>query len=1000
MTSTGTKWTCAIVVLFLATFGVFGCLKIFIMIGLILSGGFTVVRLSLDGKKKYPSQADLLSNPLDQRYSSRPLRSTSSAYRVDLTQLKYKKITGHKEVDSFIIEIIDILIEDYVSSWYRTVAYDTHFPQAIKLAALDCATDVSNRLQSVDWLTHITGKLVDDMASHLRLFRVSGGGVPTSNLKQQRRRSPARSPARSTPHHRRNKSDTDVASYSEMPKFPTKTFIGGKAATNTLEQRFFEIEYELEKKVVSRKYISTDVSKKSVFIAELSQVILFSIVKSDELKNNATLCLLRALLCNVTTSLLDHIVNPDTLNTLILRMSSRDTLSTESFLTVLRTTDNVDELKATLAIVQKEIHNLASRDAGGECDIGVKQQLSSLQYLSRLLTNRTSMLAPPTPIRSTMFLTKMPLGFLLDNHLALCYFLDFAHSVSAHTYIFCYISIEAWHAAALKHLSEIGKSSTITDVNKSPSGVALRTAAFTIYDQYFSRKSMNYLDVPNAMLEKFHAKLSMPLNDTCLNWFDEIKKYIHSKLESVESAFRNSNQYTRLLAELDLEGTTPAIENPRFIDHRRTGSSGSNFYIPKPNIETSSEDTVMTEEFESKNEQVVAKLNMDSSLQSDVPKSSYLSPELPCRLEVVIVETGLMQERGKAYGVYALEVKRWDPTTGRQHCWHVYRRYSDFHELQTVIKEAYPELSKMEFPSKKTFHNTSRNVLERRMVTLSTWISALASMGSPGGPPRYAPLHLYLLPFLSPRGPQDKQQPTVINSIIVQPLRQGMRTLRNVPEQLANTVDDIMGGLSKLISTNKNISHNSLLYGQNYLGLENENVLDSEELPLRMLLLLLDEVFELRCRNRWLRRQIAAILRQILTTMFADVLNKKIIDAISSVTSPASIASYLDHFKRVYFTDTKTKEKKCEDRDIDSQARARVAAKTFLLSCRQDELKRLIGSQTTQKGLMTVFEMFQNQILNTRLIFVLIEGLIKVVFQEKDIAKVFQRMLNESPSSF
>ena len=68
----------------------------------------------------------------------------------------------------------------------------------------------------------------------------------------------------------------------------------------------------------------------------------------------------------------------------------------------------------------------------------------------------------------------------------------------------------------------------------------------------------------------------------------------------------------------------------------------------------------------------------------------------------------------------------------------------------------------MEFPSKKTFHNTSRNVLERRMVTLSSWISALSSLGSPGGPPRYALLHVYLLPFLSPRGPQDKQQPTMV----------------------------------------------------------------------------------------------------------------------------------------------------------------------------------------------------------------------------------------------
>lgn len=34
----------------------------------------------------------------------------------------------------------------------------------------------------------------------------------------------------------------------------------------------------------------------------------------------------------------------------------------------------------------------------------------------------------------------------------------------------------------------------------------------------------------------------------------------------------------------------------------------------------------------------------------------------------------------------------------------------------------------------------------------------------------------------------------------MQPLRQGMRTLRNVPEQLANTVDDIMGGNVQILS--------------------------------------------------------------------------------------------------------------------------------------------------------------------------------------------------------
>jgi sorting nexin-13 len=36
----------------------------------------------------------------------------------------------------------------------------------------------------------------------------------------------------------------------------------------------------------------------------------------------------------------------------------------------------------------------------------------------------------------------------------------------------------------------------------------------------------------------------------------------------------------------------------------------------------------------------------------------------------------------------------------------------------------------------------------------------------------------------------------------------------------------------------------------------------------RVVLLLMDEVFDLRERNQWLRRQIVAVLRQIIKAMF------------------------------------------------------------------------------------------------------------------------------------
>ncbi len=41
-----------------------------------------------------------------------------------------------------------------------------------------------------------------------------------------------------------------------------------------------------------------------------------------------------------------------------------------------------------------------------------------------------------------------------------------------------------------------------------------------------------------------------------------------------------------------------------------------------------------------------------------------------------------------------------------------------------------------------------------------------------------------------------------------------------------------------------------------------------DNIPLRILLLFMDEVFDLQERNQWLRRQIVAVLRQLIKAMF------------------------------------------------------------------------------------------------------------------------------------
>lgn len=49
---------------------------------------------------------------------------------------------------------------------------------------------------------------------------------------------------------------------------------------------------------------------------------------------------------------------------------------------------------------------------------------------------------------------------------------------------------------------------------------------------------------------------------------------------------------------------------------------------------------------------------------------------------------------------------------------------------------------------------------------------------------------------------------------------------------------------------------------------------DEDSIPLHIMLLLMDEVFDLKSRNQWLRRRIVAILQQIAKTMFGDSINR------------------------------------------------------------------------------------------------------------------------------
>lgn len=111
----------------------------------------------------------------------------------------------------------------------------------------------------------------------------------------------------------------------------------------------------------------------------------------------------------------------------------------------------------------------------------------------------------------------------------------------------------------------------------------------------------------------------------------------------------------------------------------------------------------------------------------------------------------MVSEKGKTFGVYALRVSvQYD--TGYLQEWHIYRRYSDFHDLNTKIRDRYPDLAKLAFPGKKTFHNMERAVLEKRKRMLGAYMAELCQ---PAMLDSHAGLRNLLMAFLE-QGDYDR----------------------------------------------------------------------------------------------------------------------------------------------------------------------------------------------------------------------------------------------------
>ncbi|XP_065220750.1 sorting nexin-13-like [Planococcus citri] len=926
-------WFMLVVVLSVATFGYTTCLVVVSSFLVFISGAITYV---------YIQQRHTIDESLNE-ISNLSYDSTGLPQVIELMKKNQKKynfdnrFTGSHVIDEELQTILYYVFRDFIHPWYDKISDDQEFPYQLKDTAHKIIFTLANRIKEVDWIPYFTTQLVDDLATHLRLFKQ------------------ARSKLKSANH-------------------------------GNLETYFFDLEFTLEHGAMCRDHICMNAKEEKVYLQNIADAFLYQVIPESDFLCRPLRSLTREILAEVILyPVISMVSDPDYVNQSIIWMCSDFPVSSDIFLNILKTTNNVDELYSIRSYVQKEISSLRC-NPNAESDNSIKNQLSSLLYVSKIIDVRLSRLQEgsdrdSTGVPSTVDYTKLlsqekliqlPLDLILRNNIALSYFIDYMSSIGYQIYIFAYLNIEGWKISAKQELS---RSSSKPKTEELKTFEQLKSAAHLLYEQYLSEKSNLKLISDSLIVRSLYVRMNTEAPKE--NWFDDVIQHLYSTLQNDDKflpGFQNHASYITLLAELEL------IKEPLIKDNDDDEVTSADELLA-----SSTDSSVGNSPTRIINKESTGNIDNNATTVEEMLQSSQTA----CfTLNAKIIETGLVQESGKTFGVYAIAATKFY-NDGRSDSWHVYRRYSDFYDLHQKLREKYPDLAQVPFPGKKTFNNMERNVLEKRMKMLNNYMKILMQLNVIKSHPS---LQDMLLSFLDPEfgkavpgGPLSK----TLDNLLINPLKMVGNAVKTMPDNLLNTVDGVMEGFSRVFQKpSRNEEEEETMKVSSEIDFESDNI------PLRIMLLLMTEVFDLKTRNQWLRKRIIALLRQVMHAMFGDIVNKRILDYVAVITSPPKVALCLANIKNSIWPNSQ-RAVPSPPRDNDIRMQTRVAAKCALLASLSDELKHILGSETSRTGLMLVFSMFQHQVLNKRLVYVFFEGILVTLFP--NLNGLLQKLHSQSP---
>uniref|UniRef100_A0A674D5L3 Sorting nexin 13 n=1 Tax=Salmo trutta TaxID=8032 RepID=A0A674D5L3_SALTR len=927
------------VVLFLITFGPFAIFYLAFYICCVVGGGFAVTLLF--GKTNSERHLEKC------EHSYLPATQTGILKTLDEMRLEQKpikidrRLTGSNYIDEPLQQVIQFALRDYIQYWYYTLSEDESFLLEIRQTVQNALVQFSTRSKEVDWQPYFTTRLVDDFATHLRVFRKAQDRLERRDDNKQR----------------------DLS--------------------EEMVESFFEAEVEMERNVC-RDVVCTSLKDEEGFLRDLCEVLLYLLLPPGDFHNKNMRYFLREILARgVLLPLVNQLSDPDYINQFVIWMIRDSSCNYEAFMNILKLTDKVSELEAVKDKALEELQYLRSLDTAGDDINVIKNQINSLLFVKKVCETRIQRLQSGKEVDTLKLaanfgkLCIIPLEHILVHNIALQFFMDYMQAAGAQAELFFWLTVEGYRVTAQQQLEVMEGWQKDGKKGGSTKGL-LKAAALGVYEQYLSDKASPRVQVDEVSVVKLREKLQKE-GDPTPEIFDDIQRKVYDMMlrdERYYPSFRQSPLYIRMLAELDM------LKEPSY----RGSDDGDGDWQYLWFL-------------------LVVSLHCLQSLD-DLSNSCH---DDNIQLHAFISDTGVCNDHGKTYALYAITVCRRNHD-GSEDSWKTYRRYSDFHDFHMRITEQFENLTSiLKLPGKKTFNNMDRDFLEKRKKDLNAYLQLLLNPEMVKACPTLVP---YVYDFLENKqyskgkGDFARKMDTFVN-----PLRSSMRNVSNavkrLPDSLAegmNTAADNMGRMSEKLGQDIKQSMFKVppLLPKSDVDPEHCRVsaqLDDnvdDNIPLRVMLLLMDEVFDLKERNQWLRRNIKNLLQQLIRATYGDTINRKIVDHVDFMTAPEQVADYVKKFRDSYWPNGILAESPPR-RDKNIRMRTRVAAKTNLLGIMPDELKHIIGADTTRKGILRVFDMFQHGPMNRRLVYVLLEGFLETMFPQYKFPELFVKLHSRSP---